>query len=79
MAVISVRLNSEEEKIMDYLSTFYDEEKSTLIKHSLKEMFEDIVDNEVIDFFDKEEKKNTLSFVNAEDILKELAKEPKKK
>ena len=73
MAVISVRLNSEEEKIMDYLSTFFDEEKSTLIKHSLKEMFEDIVDNEVIDSFEKEEKKKKPSFINAEDILKELA------
>jgi len=39
MAVISVRLNIEEEKIIDYLSSVYDEDKSTLIKHSLKEMY----------------------------------------
>jgi len=72
MAVISVRLNSEEEKMMEYLSSFYEEEKSTLIKHSLKEMFEDIVDNEVIENYEKEEKNKKHVFVNSEDIIREL-------
>jgi predicted transcriptional regulator len=70
MAVISVRLNSEEEKILSYLSEYYDEEKSTIIKHSLKDLFEDIQDREVIRRF--EESSQKTKFLSAEDILKEI-------
>jgi hypothetical protein len=69
MAVISVRLNSEEEKMVEYLSALYDEDKSTLIKHSLIEMYEDIVDKKVIDDYEKIEKKKRPSFIRAEDVL----------
>jgi predicted transcriptional regulator len=72
MAVISVRLNKEEEKIIDYLSSVYDEDKSTLIKHSLNEMYEDFVDKKIIDDYELSEKKKKPKFVNSEDILKEI-------
>jgi predicted DNA-binding protein len=72
MAVISVRLNPEEEKIVDYLSDYYEEDKSTLIKHSLKEMYEDIIDRSIIDEFEKAEKKKLPVFVIATEILKDL-------
>jgi predicted transcriptional regulator len=70
MAVISVRLNSEEEKILSYLSEYYDEEKSTIIKHSLKDLFEDIQDREAIQKF--EESTGAKRFLSAEEILKEI-------
>ena len=69
MAVISVRLNTEEEKILDYLSKYYDEEKSTIIKHSLKDLFEDIHDRETIEEYEKSE--GETAFLTADDILKE--------
>ena len=72
MAVISVRLNTEEEKIMDYLSSVYDEDKSTLIKHSLKEMYEDIVDKKLIDDYETKEKKKKPHFISSEQIMKDL-------
>jgi len=72
MAVISVRLNTEEEKIIDYLADYYEEDKSTLIKHSLKEMYEDIVDRLVIEEFEKADKKKKTKFLSAEDILKSI-------
>jgi predicted transcriptional regulator len=72
MAVISVRLNKDEEKIIDYLSSVYDEDKSTLIKHSLNEMYEDFVDRKIIDDYEFSEKKKKPKFVNSEDILKEI-------
>jgi hypothetical protein len=72
MAVISVRLNKEEEKIIEYLSSVYDEDKSTLIKHSLNEMYEDFVDKKVIDDYELSEKKKKPNFVSSEDILKEI-------
>ena len=72
MAVISVRLNTEEEKIIDYLSSVYDEDKSTLIKHSLKEMYENIVDKKIIDDYEIKEQKKKPHFVSSEEIMKDL-------
>ena len=68
MAVVSIKINQEEEKMIDYLSEYFEEKKSSIIKRSLTEMYEDIVDKNIIDKFEKE--KHT--FVNAEDILKEI-------
>ncbi|GAB6277569.1 MAG: hypothetical protein SAMD01599839_21090 [Rectinema sp.] len=72
MAVISVRLNDEEEKMVAFLSDQFEKDKSSLIKYSLREMYEDFMDNRVIDQFEDEEKKKPLSFVSAEDILKAM-------
>jgi len=69
MAVISVRLNSEEEKILEFLSDYYEEEKSTIIKHSLKDLFEDIQDRKKIEEFENSEEET--AFLSAEEILKE--------
>lgn len=63
---MSVRMNKEEEKIINYLSSYFEEEKSAIIKRSLQEMYEDIIDNKIIERFEKEEH----TFVSAEDILK---------
>ena len=68
MAVVSVKINQEENKMVDYLSEYFEEKKSSIIKRSLTEMYEDIVDKNIIDKFEKE--KHT--FVNAEDILREF-------
>jgi len=72
MAVISVRLNDEEEKMVSFLSAQFEKAKSSLIKYSLKEMYENFMDNKVIDQFEEKEKESPLSFVSAEDILKTL-------
>ncbi len=72
MAVISVRLNDEEEKMVSFLSAQIEKDKSSLIKYSLKEMYENFMDNKVIDQFEEKEKESPLSFVSAEDILKTL-------
>ena len=72
MAVISIRLNEEEERMVSFLSNQYEKDKSSLIKYSLKEMYEDFIDNRIIDQFEIEEDKNSLHFLSAEDILKSL-------
>jgi predicted DNA-binding protein len=72
MAVISVRLNAEEEKILEYLSDYYEEEKSTLIKHSLKDLYEDLVDSALIKDLLEEEKKSPAVFVDSTEVLKTL-------
>ncbi len=72
MAVISIRLNEEEERMVSFLSNQYEKDKSSLIKYSLKEMYEDFVDNRIIDQFEIEEDKNIQNLLSAEDILRSL-------
>lgn len=54
---------------MEYLVSFYDEDKSTLIKHSIKEMYEDLMDRKLIDVFEYNETKRKPKFTNSDDIL----------
>ena len=72
MAVISIRLNEEEERMVSFLSNQYEKDKSSLIKYSLKEMYEDFIDNKIIDQFEIEEDTNPPDFLSAADILKSL-------
>jgi hypothetical protein len=72
MAVISLRLNRQETEMVDFLSGYYEQDKSSLIKRSLKELYEDIVDREIIDNYEKREQENAVSFVSAGDVIKML-------
>ena len=72
MAVISIRLNEEEERMVSFLSNQYEKDKSSLIKYSLKEMYEDFIDNRIIDQFEIEEDKKSINLISAEDILSSL-------
>ncbi|GBE01056.1 MAG TPA: hypothetical protein ENH01_10900 [Nitrospirae bacterium] len=68
MGVISVRLNKEEEKILKVLSENLGVDKSTLIKKSIFELYENLVDMEIIEKFEEKERKGKVSFITAEDI-----------
>ena len=72
MAVISIRLNAEEEKIITFLSDQYEKDKSSLIKYSLKEMYEDFLDHTVIDEFERNEKALPLKYLSTEEILNQI-------
>ena len=72
MAVVSIRLNTEEAKIVDFLSKEYDEDKSTLIKKTIMEMYEDYLDKNYIEGFENKEKEKKNKFIEAADILKDL-------
>ena len=69
MGVISVRLNKEEDKMLKRLMDYYGVDKSTMIKRSLYELYENIMDLDFIEEFEKKEKEGKTSFVTAEDIL----------
>ena len=70
MAVISLRLNKNEESMVDFLSDYYEQDKSSLIKYSLKELYEDIIDRQVISDFEAKEKKGKVKFVDSSEIIK---------
>ena len=72
MAVISLRLNGKEEEMVNFLSNYYEQDKSSLIKYSLKELYEDIVDRDVISDYEKRENEGNVSFVSADDVIKML-------
>ena len=72
MAVISVRLNSDEENMITYLAEEFEKDKSSLIKYSLKQMYEDSIDKKIIEEFEKKEGKKKNNFLKAEEILKNL-------
>jgi hypothetical protein len=72
MAVISIRLNSEEEKMITFLSDQYEKDKSSLIKLSLKEMYEDFIDKKIIDEFENKEKRRSVKYIKADEIIKNI-------
>jgi hypothetical protein len=69
MAVISIRLNEEEEKILSFLSSKLEKDTSSLIKYSLTELYEDYIDNKIIDEYEIQEKKEKPRFINSEAII----------
>jgi len=72
MAVISIRLNTEEEKMIDFLSDHFEEDKSSLIKHSLTEMYEDLIDRNVIEQFEANEKNKKNIFISADELIQSI-------
>ncbi len=72
MAVISVRLNKEEEKMLNYLSEYFHEDKSTLFKKSMYNSYEDIQDIKFIDRYLQKSKKKKPDFVSGDDFLKNI-------
>ena len=72
MAVVSVRLNEQEEKILNYLVEELHEEKSTLFKKSLIEMYEDHQDIKFIDNYIQKSRKKKPTFISADELLKRI-------
>lgn len=60
-------LNKEEEKILSFLADYFHEDKSTLFKKSMYELYEDIQDIKFIE--DNIENKKDQEFISAEDLL----------
>jgi predicted DNA-binding protein len=71
VGVVSVRFNKNEEKILKKLSEHFQEDKSTLIKKSLFELYENVLDLDEIKRFETREKRGKVSFASAEDILRD--------
>jgi predicted transcriptional regulator len=72
MSVVSIRLNETEEQMLNKLTSYYEEDKSRLIKHSLKELYEDLIDREEIEKFELKESKGQVAFKTSDEVFKEL-------
>ena len=69
MGVTSIRFNSKEEKVLNYLKDHFHCDSSTLLKKSLWELYEDIKDKEIIDNFEKDELEKKVKFLSIENII----------
>jgi len=69
MAVVSIRLNEAEEKMVNFLSDYYDRDRSALIKYSLMELYEDIIDVRAIDEFEVKEKRGKVEYFTFDETL----------
>ena len=74
MSIISIRLNQKEAKILKFLTQYLDRDKSSLIKHSLNDLYDDILDREEIKTFERKEKKKKIQFLSFDQISKKLNK-----
>jgi len=77
MAVISLRLNQSEENMVNFLSNYYEQDKSSLIKYSLKELYEDIIDKKIITDYETREKNGEVKFVDSDEIMNILQNQRK--
>jgi len=75
MAVISLRLNKNEENMVNFLSDYYEQDRSSLIKYSLKELYEDIIDRQIIAEYELKEKIEEVNFINSDEIIKMFEKQ----
>lgn len=71
MAVTSIRLGKDENKILEYLKSYYSCDTTTILKKSLFEMYEIIKDREIICEFEKNEKEGKTSFSGRQDMALE--------
>ncbi|GHV20036.1 hypothetical protein FACS189494_02990 [Spirochaetia bacterium] len=51
------------------------DESISKIKHSLKEMYEDLIDNNTIDEYETKEETKKTAFVSAEEIIESATKQ----
>ncbi len=72
MGIISVRLNPKEEKVIKKLVDYYDEDRSKLLKRSLFELYENVIDGKQIEKYEKKESVKKAKFHSAEEILKAI-------
>jgi predicted DNA-binding protein len=76
MGIVSVRLNAQEEKMLEYLSEHLHEDRSALIKNCLSELYEDILDREKIAVIKSRETNGDVKFLTAAEVLSGYGNDP---
>lgn len=69
MAIVTLRLNQEEEKILAMLVKYFDEDKSKILKEAMWDKFEELRDREIIDDFEKKSDAGKVQFESADDLV----------
>jgi hypothetical protein len=69
MAIVSIRLNDKEEEVLEYLTEYFHEEKSSLLKKSMFELYEDIQDIKFVDTYFEKKGFNKKNFISADKLF----------
>jgi predicted DNA-binding protein len=77
MAIVTLRLNDEEEKILELLVKYFDADKSKILKEAMWDKFEDLRDREIIEGFEKKNRTGKVQFASADDLIKKIEKKRK--
>jgi predicted DNA-binding protein len=77
MAIVTLRLNDEEEKILELLVKYFDADKSKILKEAMWDKFEDLRDQEIIEGFEKKSKVGKIQFGSADDLIRKIEKKKK--
>jgi len=64
-----LRLNNEEERILDLLVKYFDEDKSKILKEAMWDKFEDLRDREWIEKYEKKSRTGKIQFESADDLI----------
>ena len=72
MAVVSVKINQEEEKIFNSVANLYGGKLSTAIKQLALEKIEDEYDMQLIKDFEEREERNEVNLISFDELKKEL-------
>lgn len=76
MAIVTLRLNQEEEKILRLLVKHLDQDKSKILKEAMWDKFEELRDRELIEGYEKKNRAGKVRFESADGLLG-LLQEPK--
>ena len=76
MAEISIKLNRTEEKIVNFLSEYYGKDASSLFKYSLKELYMDTINMQIMHEEEAKEKEKK-DFADSQKIAKMIRDQKK--
>ena len=79
MAIVTLRLIDEEEKILELLVKYFDADKSKILKEAMWDKFEDLRDREIIEEFEKKDRTGKVKFESADDLIKAITQKKKSK
>jgi predicted DNA-binding protein len=77
MGIVTVRLNEEEEIILEILQKHFEEDKSKILKKAMWDKFEDLRDKEVIEDYEKNLKIGKVKFESADDLIRQIKQKNK--
>jgi len=72
MAIITLRLNQEEERVLDLLVKHFEEDKSKVLKEAMWEKFEEIRDRELIEGYEALSRAGKIRFESADDLVSRI-------
>jgi predicted DNA-binding protein len=76
MAIVTLRLNQEEEKILRLLVKHLEQDKSKILKEAMWDKFEELRDRELIEGYEKKSRAGKIKFASADGLI-DLMEEPK--